>query len=70
MGGVTSKKIRVNWHDAETSFLEGVFARGDRRLSSVIYAAWKNGCKLDGWGEYFDYQKWQNAFDECISKTK
>ena len=65
VGGVTSKKIRVNWHDAETSFLEGVFARGDRRLSSVIYAAWKNGCKLDGWGEYFDYQKWQNAFDEC-----
>lgn len=65
VGGVTSKKIRVNWHDAETSFLEGVFARGDRRLSSVIYSAWKKGCKLDGWGEYFDYQKWQSAFDEC-----
>jgi len=65
VGSVTSKKIRVNWHDAETSFLEGVFARGDRRLSSVIYEAWKNGCKLDGWGEYFDYQKWQDAFDKC-----
>ncbi len=62
---VTTKKITLNWHDSKTSVLEGVFARGDRRLGNVIYEAFKLGCKFDGWGECFDYDKWMMAFKKC-----
>ncbi len=62
---IKSRKIRYNWHDNKTSYIEGVFARGDRRLSKVIYEAVKNGCKFDGWGEYFDFSKWEEAFKTC-----
>lgn len=60
-----SKNIRLNWHDSKTSVLEGVFARGDRRLGKVIETAYKKGCQLDGWSEYFSYDKWMEAFSEC-----
>ena len=59
------KWSRYNWHDAETSLLEGVFARGDRRLGEVLLAAHKLGCKFDGWSEFFDFPKWMQAFEEC-----
>ncbi|NQU17157.1 MAG: radical SAM protein [Candidatus Saganbacteria bacterium] len=59
------KGIEVRWHQAETSFLEGVFTRGDRELSRVIVAAWKLGAKLDAWSEYFKFDIWQKAFAEC-----
>ncbi len=59
-----SNKITVNWHDNKTSFLEAVFARGDRRLSSVIERAWRDGCFLDSWGEHFSYEKWMDAFEK------
>ena len=62
---IKSKQIKFSWHDAETSFLEGVFARGDRKLSSVLIAAHKNGCKFDGWNEYFNFDAWQKSFEEC-----
>jgi len=62
---VTTKKVVVNWHDAETSFMEGVFARGDRRTGKVIYEAWKNGCKFDGWTGWFKYDQWMKAFETC-----
>jgi hypothetical protein len=62
---ITTKKVTLNYHDSPTSFLEGVFARGDRRLCKVIEAAFKKGCKLDGWSECFDVEKWLEAFDEC-----
>jgi radical SAM superfamily enzyme YgiQ (UPF0313 family) len=62
---VTTKKITLNWHDSKTSVLEGVFARGDRRLSKVIYEAFKMGCKFDGWSECFKYDKWMDAFKKC-----
>ena len=62
---VHSRKINVNYHDSSTSFLEAVFAKGDRRLAPVIREAWKNGCRLDGWDEYFRYDLWMNAFREC-----
>ncbi len=62
---IKSKQIKFSWHDAETSFLEGVFARGDRRLCDVLIAAHKNGCKFDGWNEYFDFEAWQKSFEEC-----
>ena len=58
------KSIRYNWHDAEVSILEGVLARGDRRLSGVIYDAYKKGCLYDSWSEYFHYDRWMEAFQE------
>ncbi len=61
----TDKKISISWSKYNTSLLEAVLARGDRRLGKVIYAAWKKGCKLDSWEEYFDFNKWQQAFKEC-----
>ncbi|MBR4305319.1 MAG: B12-binding domain-containing radical SAM protein, partial [Ruminiclostridium sp.] len=56
------KRIDVSWSHYETTILEAVLARGDRRLSAVIYDAWKNGCKLDGWNEYFKFDVWEQAF--------
>ena len=55
----------LSWHDPNISLLEAVLARGDRRLVGVIYTAWKKGCRLDTWSELFDFQKWQQAFEEC-----
>lgn len=62
---VTSKKINCNWHDADTSFLEAVFARGDRRLCQVLLRAHEKGCHFDGWSDYFDLKVWMEAFEEC-----
>lgn len=62
---IESKKIKFNWHDADTSFLEGVFARGDRKLCDVLEEAFKSGCKFDGWNDCFDIEKWMKAFDKC-----
>lgn len=62
---ITTKKISLSWHDSSTSFLEGVFARGDRRLGRVIESALKKGCRFDGWDECFDLEKWLEAFDDC-----
>ena len=67
---LTSRKIKLSTHMSNTSILEAVLARGDRRLSKVIYTAWKKGCYLDGWDEYFDYDKWRAAFSECNIDTK
>ena len=61
---IKSKRIRYNWHDNKTSYLEGVFARGDRRLSRVILRAVEKGCKFDGWGEHFRFDLWMETFEE------
>jgi radical SAM family uncharacterized protein len=58
------KSIKYNWHEAELSLLEGVFARGDRRIGNVIYDAYKAGCMYDSWSEHFNYEKWVQAFEE------
>ena len=57
------RNISFNWHDARTSFLEGAFARGDRRLGQVLLTAWQNGAKFDGWSEHFKYNTWIEAFE-------
>ena len=57
--------IKLSFHDPERSFLEAVFARGDRRLSKVIMAAWRLGCRFDYWTEEFDLKRWRQAFAEC-----
>lgn len=64
MENVHTRKIQVSWHQSRTSFLEGVFARGDRKLCNVIESAWRKGCKFDGWDEYFLFDKWMEAFEE------
>lgn len=58
-----NKKVVYNYHDPETSVLEGVFARGDRRLSAVLLKAYEMGCKFDGWAEYFKMSTWLKAFE-------
>ena len=62
---VHSRKIKVNYHDSATSVLEGVFAKGDRRLGKVIETAFENGAFFDTWEEYFDFDRWQAAFAAC-----
>lgn len=58
---ITRRQIKYNHHDAKTSILEAVIARGDRRVANLIYAAYKEGCLFDSWGEYFNYNKWEQA---------
>ncbi len=59
-----SRAITYNWHDARVSFLEAVFARGDRRVGRVLLRAWRNGCRFDAWNEFFKYDAWMQAFEE------
>ncbi len=59
---IKSRKINYNYHQSDVSYLEAVFAKGDRRLCDVVISAVKSGCRFDGWGEYFDFEKWLNAF--------
>lgn len=61
---LNAKSIKYNCHDAQVSVLEGVFARGDRRLCDVILQAYQNGCIYDAWTEYFHYDRWQRAFED------
>lgn len=61
---ITRKQVQYNYHHADLSSLEGVMARGDRKISKVIYQAWKNGCKFDAWNDLFSYQKWLDAFEQ------
>lgn len=58
------REINVSWSKYKTSILEAVLARGDRRLSAVIYDAWKNGCKFDSWDEHYKYDVWCEAFEK------
>lgn len=60
-----NRQVTYNYHENKLSFLEAVFARGDRRVGKVLLKAWELGCKFDGWGEYFKYDVWMQAFSEC-----
>ena len=57
-----NRNVSVSWSKYRVSVLEAVLARGDRRISSVIYDAWKSGCKFDSWDEYYNYNAWCEAF--------
>lgn len=61
---LNQKSIKYNWHEADVTVLEGVLARGDRRVADVILQAYKNGALFDSWSEYFDAAKWNQAFEE------
>ena len=62
---MTTKTVTYNWHDGQTSFIEAVLARGDRRLGNVLETVWHKGGHLDAWEEYFSLERWQEAFAEC-----
>ena len=62
---LNQKSIKYNWHEADVSVLEGVFARGDRRVSQVIRRAYEKGCLFDSWSEYFHNDVWLSCFAEC-----
>ena len=62
---LNQKSIKYNWHEADLSVLEGVLARGDRKVADVILKAYEKGCMYDSWSEYFLNDKWLEAFDEC-----
>ena len=59
------KSIKYNWHDSNTSILEGLLARGDRRVGKVIYEAYRDGCLFDAWTDYFDMKKWEAAIERA-----
>ncbi len=65
MDSVTSRKVKVSYHDPNVSMLEVILAKGDRRLCKSIYTAWKKGCKFDSWSEHFRFNLWLEAFAEC-----
>lgn len=65
MEQLNQKSIKYNWHEADVSVLEGVFARGDRKVSAVIKKAYEKGCIFDSWSEYFHNDLWLEAFEEC-----
>ncbi len=66
----TSKKITFRFHNTDLTFLEGVFARGDRKLCDVIETAYRNGCTFDSWDDKFNFNAWMNAFDSCGISTE
>jgi len=57
--------FKIKWHDPEQSFLEGVFSRGDRRLSVLLQQAWQDGARLDSWSEQFNLERWRKAAETC-----
>ncbi len=60
---INRKSIKYNWHEADVTVLEGVFARGDRKTAAVVLEAYKMGCIYDSWSEHFNYEKWMQAFE-------
>ncbi|MGE5629084.1 MAG: TIGR03960 family B12-binding radical SAM protein [Solirubrobacterales bacterium] len=63
-GAIRSRQISYSWHETPVSYLEAIFARGDRRLCEVLIKAFEKGAKFDGWSEYFDFELWKDAIKE------
>lgn len=64
-GQIHGQRIRFKWQNPKMSLLEGLFARGDRRLSRLLVEAYHLGCRLDGWSEHFRYDLWERAMERC-----
>ncbi len=62
---LTARNVTYNWHDAETSLIEAALSRGDRRLANVIEQVWRSGGRLDAWTDYFSFDRWMSAFENC-----
>ena len=62
---LTARNVTYNWHDAETSLVEAVLSKGDRKVADAIEEVWRRGGRLDAWSDYFDFQRWMDAFAAC-----
>ena len=62
---ITAKNVTYNWHDAETSLIEAVLSKGDRRVADAIEEVWRQGGRLDAWTDYFSFRRWMDAFENC-----
>ncbi len=62
---LNQKSIKYNWHEADVSVLEGIMARGDRKINQVILKAYEMGCVYDAWSEYYKNDVWMQAFEAC-----
>ena len=62
---ITAKNVTYNWHDAETSLIEAVLSRGDRRVADAIELVWRRGGRLDAWSDYFSVERWMQAFADA-----
>lgn len=60
-----AKNVTYNWHDPETSYIEAVLSRGDRRIADVIETVWRSGGALEAWSDYFSFERWMGAFAAC-----
>lgn len=63
---INYRSIKYNWHEAELTLLEGVLARGDRKVGKILYDVYKKGAMFDSWSEYFKYDAWMETFKEMI----
>ncbi len=62
---ITARNVTYNWHDAETSLIEAVLSKGDRRVADAIEEVFRRGGRLDAWTDYFSFQRWMDAFAAC-----
>jgi len=62
---IMARNVTYNWHDAETSLIEAALSRGDRKVADVIEAVWRDGGRLDAWSDYFSFERWKKAFEDC-----
>ena len=62
---IKARNVTYNWHDAQTSLIEAVLSRGDRRVGAAIEEVWRTGGFLDAWSDYFDFDRWMKAFAAC-----
>jgi radical SAM family uncharacterized protein len=61
---IRNRRINYNYHDAQLSYVEAIFAKGDRRLGKALLAAWQKGCKFDGWSQHFKFETWLEAIKQ------
>ena len=61
---ITARNVVYNWHDAETSLIEAVLSRGDRKIADVIETVWRKGGRLEAWSDFFSYERWMSSFAE------
>ena len=59
---ITARNVVYNWHDAETSLIEAVLSRGDRKVADVIESVWRDGGRLEAWSDFFSFERWIDAF--------
>ncbi len=62
---ITARNVTYNWHDAETSLIEAVLSRGDRKVADAVELVFRNGGRLDAWTDYFSFERWMKAFEAC-----